>query len=429
MLDDDLRAQLADWVRPVASLPVPDIRVLRRRARRRGARRAAAAAVITAAVAVAAVVITTSLPGAGRPAGGRPAPGSSPSWPAAPGTWNRGAWQPAGALPAAGAGPAVAPYILIPRLGGVIQVRDVFASTTTIATVQSPPGQYLEGAASAGDDRTFVLEAAMGGQQPNGVGYPRNPTAVAFDELRLGADGHPESLRVLFTIPARDVGTGGFVISQDASMLAYTTNNSGLETVSLATGTGRSWPPVDAGGVGPISLSWAGDRTLAFDWTPGDNPHPPGIGVRVLDVTAPGTLLQASRLIVAYSRYCPGFGGCEDNPVITPDGSAVMVTRQVCLRVCSGTAEMSSGVFTDSVVEYSTRTGRVIADVAPPVTSLFPGVLCVPIWTDPSGEQVASSCGHTELYDRGRVRPITLHIPMYGTDIVAFAWQPGSSGT
>ena len=96
MLDDELREQLAEWVRPVTTLPVPDIRVLRRRARKRGMRRAAAAAVVTAVVAAAAVTIVASLPRAGRqPAGGnRPVPGA-PSWSTAPGTWNRGAWQPA----------------------------------------------------------------------------------------------------------------------------------------------------------------------------------------------------------------------------------------------------------------------------------------------------------------------------------------------
>ena len=43
MLDDSLHEQLADWVRPVTSLPIPDVRVLRRRARRRGIRRAVTA--------------------------------------------------------------------------------------------------------------------------------------------------------------------------------------------------------------------------------------------------------------------------------------------------------------------------------------------------------------------------------------------------
>ena len=95
-------------------------------------------------------------------------------------------------------------------------------------------------------------------------------------------------------------------------MLAYaSTNNGGFETVSLATGTHRSWPPVDSGTVSPYSLSWAGDRTLAFEWGAANNRHPPGIGLRVLDVTAPGNLLQASRLVVPYGRYCAACGGAR----------------------------------------------------------------------------------------------------------------------
>ena len=430
MLDDTLHEQLAGWVRPLVDLPVPDVRVLRRRARRRVMRRAAVAAVMTVVVAAAAAGITANLP-SGRPAegpAGGPPEGSFSSWPAAPGTWNRGAWQPAGPLPAAGAGPSVAPYILIPRYGGVIQVRRVFKSVTTIATVPSPAGQYLADVASAGDDRTFVVEAAIGGQRQNGFGYPMNPTAFAFDELRLYPNGRPGPLTVLFSLPARDLEPGYFAISQDASMLAYPTNNSGFETVSLATGQGRAWPPVDAGTVASPSLSWAGDRTLAFEWGTGDNLHPPGVGLRVLDVAAPGNLLQASRLVVAYSRYCAAFGGCQDDPVITPDGSTVMVPKAVCVRACGAAEVNPGGVFTVSVVAYSTRTGQAIANVAPPVTSSFPGTFCEPVWTDPSGVQVVTSCGHPLWYDRGHVSRITAYFPMNGTDLLPFAWQPGSSG-
>jgi hypothetical protein len=432
MLDDTLHEQLAGWVRPLIDLPVPDVRVLRRRARRRVMRRAAVAVAVTAVVAAATAGVTANLP-SGRPAegpAGGPPEGGISSWPAAPGTWNRGAWQPAGPLPAADAGPSVAPYILIPRYGGVIQVRRVFRSVTTIATVRSPAGQYLSGVASAGDDRTFVVEAAIGGQRQNGIGYPMNPTAFAFDELRLDVNGQPGPLRLLFTLPARGVepGVEYFVISQDASMLAYPTNNGGFETISLATGQGRAWAPVDSGAVAPASLSWAGDRTLAFEWGAANNRHPPGLGLRVLDVASPGNLLQASRLVVAYGRYCAAFGGCLDDPVITPDGSTVMVPTAVCVRACTAKEVMQAGVFTDSVVEYSTRTGQAIANVAPPLTSSFPGANCEPVWTDPSGVQVVTSCGHPLWYDRGHVSRITAYFPMNGTDLLPFAWQPGSGG-
>ncbi|HEX5298255.1 MAG TPA: hypothetical protein VFW50_14820 [Streptosporangiaceae bacterium] len=58
MLDDELREQLAVWVRPVTALAIPDVRVLRGRARRRRIRRAATAATVTAVVAAVAVSVT-----------------------------------------------------------------------------------------------------------------------------------------------------------------------------------------------------------------------------------------------------------------------------------------------------------------------------------------------------------------------------------
>jgi hypothetical protein len=89
-----------------------------------------------------------------------------------------------------------------------------------------------------------------------------------------------------------------------------------------------------------------------------------------------------------------------------------------------GTREGS--LYTDSVVEYSTRTGRALASVAPPVNSAFPGTLCVPLWTNPSGEQVITLCGHFQKYDHGHVTRVTMHPPMNGTNPLTFGWQPGS---
>lgn len=202
-------------------------------------------------------------------------------------------------------------------------------------------------------------------------------------------------------------------------MLAYTAGN-GIETVSLAAGTGRSWAPVENGAVSPYSLSWAGDRALGFEWTATTNTpntfRPADAGIRLLDVTAPGTLVTASRLVVPYSRYCQGRGVCRDDPVLTPDGSKVLVTREVS----------SGGDTTASVAEISARTGRTVAVVAPPSRTLTPGPLCEPLWTDASGTQVVTYCAHAEIYNRGRVGPVTLHIPFdilnFGTGSGAFAW-------
>jgi len=416
--DDTVRQQLADWVRPVASAPIPDIRALRRRARRRGIRRAAtvttialvAAAVVTA---VAVAGVTGGVAGKGRPEVGRPAASRS----AAPGMVTHGAWQPAGPLPAADAAPAAQPYIVLLPVGiGTAQVRNVY-TFTTVATIAPLPSQFMAGVAAAGDDRTFVIEADVGGtrQEIRGkkVGPPMNWPTVAFDELRLSPDGRPISLVELFTVPAHDA-EGGFAISQDASMLAFATGNSGFETVSLATGRSRSWPPVDSGTVSALSLSWAGDKTLAFEWGRGNNRHPPGVGIRLLDVTAPGTLLQASRLVVPYGSYCAATAACQDGQLLTADGSKVLLT-QVVTR---------GQDYTDRVLEYSTSTGQLRAAVAPVVNTPYAGPPCVPLWADPSGEQVMSFCGgHGEHYDRGRLSRVTLHLPMYGMNFGApFAW-------
>jgi hypothetical protein len=168
-------------------------------------------------------------------------------------------------------------------------------------------------------------------------------------------------------------------------MLAYSIGT-GVETVSLSTGTGKRWPTVDSGGVVPLGLSWAGDRTLAFEWDAVNSPHRPGTGLRLLNVTAAGSLLQASRLVVGLSQYCPG------------------------------------SHYTRSVAEYSVRTGKLLATVTPPFTSGWPPRLCVGLWSSPDGGRVVSFCGSYQKYDHGHVTPITIYPPRYGTNMVVFAW-------
>jgi hypothetical protein len=50
----------------------------------------------------------------------------------------------------------------------------------------------------------------------------------------------------------------------------------------------------------------------------------------------------------------------------------------------------------------------------------------VPLWTNPSGEQVITLCGHFQKYDHGHVTRVTMHPPMNGTNPLTFGWQPGS---
>jgi hypothetical protein len=389
MLDEELRAGLADWVRPVASLPVPDLRVLRRRARRRGMRRAAASAAITAVVAAAAIGITVSLPagsGAGHSGAGRSgtvplAAGGPRTWSAAPGTWSRGTWQPAGSLPAPDAGPAAAPYfVTVQARQAAAVVTDAFTGQVMASVRPLRSGQGFAGVAAAGDDHTFVLAA-------------RETGAVGFYELRLRPDGREESLSPLFALPVRTVPA--FAVSPDASLLAYTTAT-GMETVSLAEGTGRSWTV--AGGQAS-GLSWAGDTTLAFEWQ-GLSPsgvQPAGAGVRLLDIASPGTLIQASRLLIP---ACTSSQVCVGGPLITPDGSKVLATSITLSTVIAAT-----------VVEYSARTGQALVTVTPAVTASRGGQPCGPLWTDPSGKQVAAFCGKGFVIDGTRFTTADLHLP------------------
>ena len=383
MLDEELRAALEAWVRPVASLPAPDIGVLRRRARRRGVRRAATAAAVTAVIAAVAIAITASVPTGSRP--GRPAaggPGISPrTWSGAPGSWQRGTWQPAGSLPPADASLAAAPYfVTIPADGTSAVVTDTFTGQV-MSTVPSPrPGEDFAGVAAAGDDRTFVLAA-------------RETGTVGFYELCLQPDGREESLQPLFTLPVRTVPT--FAVSQDASLLAYTTST-GIETVSLAAQTSRSWTLPE--GLAS-SLSWAGNTTLAFEWqVPSSNgTQPAGAGVRLLDLAARGTLVQASRLLIP---FCTPAQLCTFSPLITPDGSKLLAINIVL-----------DARLTITVEEYSTRTGRALAAVTSPVTTTPGSQACEPLWTDPSGEQVAAFCGQGFVTSGTRFRAANLHVP------------------
>jgi hypothetical protein len=306
---------------------------------------------------------------------------------------SRGTWQPAGSLPAPDASLAAAPYfVTIPARGASAVVTDAFTGQV-MGSVRPGSGQDFAGVAAAGDDHTFVLPA-------------RETGAVGFYELRLRPDGREESLSPLFTLPTRTVPM--FAVSPDASLLAYTTGT-GIETVSLAAGTGRSWAVADGQ---TFSLSWAGDTTLAFEWqvSSSGGAQPAGAGLRLLDIAALGTLIRASRLLIP---YCLSAQVCVVAPLISPDGSTVIATSLA----------LGSGV-TTTVEEYSARTGRPLGAVSPAVTTPRGSQACDPLWTDPSGQQAAVFCGNGFVTDGTRFTMADLHLPAGSlrTRSESFAW-------
>ncbi|MGH3149814.1 MAG: hypothetical protein ACRDOB_03670 [Streptosporangiaceae bacterium] len=385
MHDDELRTQLAELVRPVASRPVPDIELIRRRARRRGARRAAAAATITAVLAAGVVALVTSLPG--------PAAVTKPAGPVQPPVDNR-PWYLAGPLPAADAPPSVAPYIVTIAFqlsSPPVLVLNAFTGRQ-VGLVNSPvPGDGFQGVQAAGDDRTFVLASA-------------EPTVVRFYELRLARDGAVSFLRPVFTLPGGG-GVPAFAVSPDASKIAYATAH-GITVVSVGTGATSSWTASDGSAT---DLSWAGDQRLAFVWhdLTGNGKQ---AGVRILDVATPalqaGNLLASRLIIPVPDRTALGDFDSVSNTLVTADGSLLFGTV-VTGEPASPRAE---------VVEFDASTGRARAVVTPPAGESGMGSSCMALWTDPAGARLTAQCGAAHgagTIDGGHFTASALQVPSY----------------
>jgi len=375
MLDEDLRAQLADWVAPLAELPPPGIRVLRRRTRRRRMRRGAVA--VAAAAAVAAVVSVASLPGPGRPQVAQSGTSAAP-----PGTWYPGRWFAAGKLPAAAASVAAAPYVVTISRGGEV-VTDVLTGTTA-GTGGRPPGGRFAAVAAAGDDRTFLLAA-------------QTSTSVDFYEQRLDPHGRPGSPVLVFTLPATSVPA--FALSPDASQFAYATPG-GIGVVSLATGTRRSWT---AAGGHVVGLSWAGDNALAFTWAGISAGEIRSLSVRLLAATLPGTRLMASRQLVPACANSNGRLCLEQHPLAAADGSKVFVAEQF----------NGDGTLVADIEAFAGGTTRTVFSETSLANSPAAAAACSALWTDPAGEQLAVYCaGSTTIIDGSRGHAPSLHVPV-----------------
>jgi hypothetical protein len=371
MLDEDLRAQLADWVAPLAELPPPGIRVLRRRTRRRRMR--GGAATLAAAAAVAAAVTIATLPGPWRPPVAR---GGTPA--TVPGTWYPGRWVAAGKLPAADASVAAAPYVVTIARGGEV-VTDVF--TGVKAGTGRPPSGKFAAVAAAGDDRTFVLAAQTG-------------TFVNFYEQRLGPRGRPGSPVLVFTLPASSVPA--FALSPDASLLAYAMPG-GIRVLSLATGAARSWT---ASGGEVVGLSWAGDEALAFTWAGVSSGEIGSLTVRLLATSPPGTRLMASRQLVPACANSNGQLCLEQHPLGAASGSKVFVVVQF----------NGNGTLVADVEAFSGDTARTVFSDTSLANSPAAASACSVLWTDPAGEHLAVYCSGSITIDGQRAAG--LHVPV-----------------
>jgi hypothetical protein len=238
---------------------------------------------------------------------------------------------------------------------------------------------------AAPDDRTFLL-----------------CDTDQYYELRLGNDGKPQPLSAPADIPAaaRNNGSNGdpeFAVSPDRRLAAVTTATGGIMVVSLVTSVTRSWtiPPADGSAT---SLSWAGDRYVAFQFSAQPRDSDAG-GVRVLDTRSAATAaLAASRLVISNERKLAGGISGVFNPVITPDGSKVVTAAW-------------TGSYVAELAEFSARTGRLTAVLTPAARMPGHGSPCQALWTDPSGSHLIAYCVTSGVVTGTRFTPVHLHVP------------------
>ena len=298
------------------------------------------------------------------------------------------------------------------------------ASGKTLATIQpSVAHGTIVGVTAAADDRTFVLDEERFTTSATDQDYG----ARTFYEFRLTSSGRPGPLTQLAMSMPSGQQLNGLALSPDGSKLAMAlqpeTNKQPYRTLlkvyTLATGAVRTWTGNGSIGFGPDdarSLSWTSDqRTLAFDWNgTGTGQQLPGAGVWLLHLDAPGSnLLAASRQVwppasqrpggrVAYEPTSPGASvlpgtatpkptassssglayppGCQDDLIITPDGSKV-VCGAIQFRILPG------GVVNDVTEfrEFSTASGEVTGILGYwKFHNVIPNVVGV-LWSNSSG--------------------------------------------
>jgi hypothetical protein len=272
-----------------------------------------------------------------------------------------------------------------PNVNPSYAVVQATVSGKTLATINPPTADgTIVAVTAAADDRTFVLSvqprAPRGGDQAF--------EASTFYMVRLSSSGQPGRLTKLpMSVPTGALVTG-LALSPSGRKLAIAVepdnvkkdpNLQEIRVYTLGTGAVRTWKGDGNIGSGPgdaKSVSWTADeRTLAFDWNSASSG-----GVGLLNVDAPGSsLLADSRLQARFPAPSPYGPACQNDLIITPDGSAV-----ICGAIQANGVDRGRDAVTE-FREYSTATGKIVR-VFGPWTIARAGYLAVNVlWSNPSG--------------------------------------------
>ncbi|HEY2125548.1 MAG TPA: hypothetical protein VGH77_00020 [Streptosporangiaceae bacterium] len=285
-------------------------------------------------------------------------------------------------------------YIVLTNTGpsrGWPRQAEVRATSTgrIVATLTAPrpDNAFIMVAAASGVGR-YVLAAqrmALEHRATVGIPVPGGPAAqrrgsvavqvpagpIRFYRLLLSSSGQVSALSPL-PVPALPAGAvlDGLALTPDGRQLAVATRAGGprpgpeIQVDTLATGAQRVWtwpgaqPVIESLGGTGSALSWAADdRTLAFSRLIDGR-----YNVRLLDTTAPGSSLAASRPALSLNWSGRGrrfsHGRAVNNTdtfgaLLTPDGSKIVVATL--------TQSMHPLTSEFAFTEFSARTGKVVA--------------------------------------------------------------------
>jgi hypothetical protein len=287
------------------------------------------------------------------------------------------------------------------------------ATGALVARVPAPAGTRFTVVAGAGRSRAFLLAT-----KPD----TRSGRIARFWLLRLSASGRPGPLRRA-RIPALAIGAhgrcnvslAGLAVAPGGRIAAVSTmsfcangepGQSLIEIVSLD--SGHVLHRVRPGRDYPLWLSLTARGSLVYSW---------GFGVFWIPrAAAPGHVRLTPHSLIPALAGTRGFNSADD-PMVTPDGSAVIVTLG-----------SQRGVV---VAAYSVRTRRFRPVIIGPVPA--PSRYCGPLWTGGTGrstrhgQHVLAACGDgTEVsVDNGRITRLAApwRMPFYavpGPPLIAF---------
>jgi len=399
-LEDRLKAALTETAAEIAPDGVPPLRLPVRPGRWAWARSWAwLAAPVTAAAAVTGVtVLSVILAQQGAP--GRP-------------LQTRVGNGPAPVLPPRYA--AIA-YPSRDSLESKLVIRST-ATGRTLATVAPPrPANSFCALSGTPDGRTFVAQvctvtAKKFSADSGGVGTMPGK----FYKVTVGKRGKVTGLRPLPIPLGGPDELQSLSVSPDGSKAAVASvhfnryaRDPAIRLYSLATGQLlRSWTwagKADIGGrlmspgTGVSPVSWTADgRTIAFLLTlREDLPSQ----VRLLDTTAAGSSLRASRLVLSFTgtRVAEAFPFLEGpDVIITPDGSRIVATTATPISHPARTRLALS--------EFSAGTGAPIAVLNPLTVAGNDDFLRPPLWSSPDGSTLIT-IGVPAGRSVGRVLPL-----------------------